>query len=121
LPTMRAKRSPYHSPWFGHANNFRWRVYTNYNIKIKTNYNIKSMKLFTVQLPSSSGHFIPVRSKYSRKAPCSERPLMDCFLKVWGRASQPYKTTGKIMVLYILTFTLFYGRRGDIVAVSSRN
>jgi hypothetical protein len=55
-------------------------------------------------------------------APCSQihwfhlrsyTPILSSSLNVRDKASHPYRTTGKIIVLYILLFTFFNRRRGD--------
>jgi hypothetical protein len=44
--------------------------------------------------------------------PCSQTPVSMCSsLNVRDQVSHPYKTTGKIMLLYVLTFTFVDSRR----------
>jgi hypothetical protein len=43
----------------------------------------------------------------------SNNPSLCPFLNVIDQVSQPYKTTGRIMILYILTFTFLDNRRED--------
>jgi hypothetical protein len=62
------------------------------------------MKLFIMQSSPSSRRFLPPRSKYSPQHPVLKHPLSP-FLTVRDQVSHPYKTTRKIMALYILTFT----------------
>jgi hypothetical protein len=68
------------------------------------------MKLLTVQLPPLSYYFIPhilLRTLFSNTLSlCSSRIVRD-------KVSNPYKTIGRIMVLYILTFTFPESRRED--------
>jgi hypothetical protein len=56
---------------------------------------------------------IPLRSKYSSQNPVLKHPQSVLFLSVRDQVSHPYKTTGRIMVLYILTFTFLDSRRDD--------
>jgi hypothetical protein len=58
-----------------------------------------------VQLPPFSRHLIPPRSKYYSQNPVLKHPQSSSSLSVRDQVSHPYKTTGRIMVLYILTFT----------------
>jgi hypothetical protein len=82
---------PYHSPWFDLPNDvWGW---------------VQIMKLPVVQLSLISRFFIPVRS-----APCSQTPLSLCSsINMTDRDSHPYKTSGRIMVLYI--FNLYVPRQ----------
>jgi hypothetical protein len=71
------------------------------------------MKLLTVQLPLSlvtSSHLRPnilLRTLFSNVLSlCSS-------LNVKGQVSGPYKTTDRIKVFYILTFTFLESRRED--------
>jgi hypothetical protein len=52
-----------------------------------------------VQLSPFSCHFIPLGSKYSPQHPVLKHPQS-------MRSFTPVKTTGRIMVLYILTFKI---------------
>jgi hypothetical protein len=70
------------------------------------------MKFLIVQLPPFSRHLIPLRSKYSSQNPVLKHPQTPS-LSVRDQVSHPYKTTGRIMVLYILTFTFLDSRRDD--------
>jgi hypothetical protein len=45
--------------------------------------------------------------------PCSQTPCLFPSLNVKDQVSHPYKTTGRIMVLYILTFLFLDSRRED--------
>jgi hypothetical protein len=60
------------------------------------------MKLFIMQFSPTSCHFIPLMSKYSqhpalRHTHCSS-------LNVRDQVSHTYRTTGKLIILYILIF-----------------
>jgi hypothetical protein len=67
------------------------------------------MKLLTVHQSSASHHF-SLRSKHS-----PQRPVLKHFksLNVRDLVSHPYRTTGKIIVSYILIFTFLDSRRED--------
>jgi hypothetical protein len=52
-------------------------------------------------------------SKYSSQNPVLKHSQSMLFLSVTDQVSHPYKTTGRIMVLYILTFTFLDRRRDD--------
>jgi hypothetical protein len=45
-------------------------------------------------------HLVPLRPKYSPQHPTLKHP-QPTFLKVRDQVSHPYKTTGKIIVLYM--------------------
>jgi hypothetical protein len=68
------------------------------------------MKLPTVQLFPFSCNFIPLGSKYSPQHPVLKDPQPVSSLNVRDDVSHTYKTTGRSMVLYILTF-MFLDRR----------
>jgi hypothetical protein len=78
---------PSHPPWFDHPNNIWWTV--------------QIMKLLIMQSSPASCHLLPLRSKYSPQRLFSNTHNL-FFHSVRDRVSHPYKTTGKIMVLYIL-------------------
>jgi hypothetical protein len=71
------------------------------------------MKFLIVQLPPIFRHLIPPRSKYSLRTLFSNTPSLCSSLSVRDQVSHPYKTTGRIMVLYILTFTFLESRRDE--------
>jgi hypothetical protein len=64
-----------------------------------------------VQLPPFSRYFNPLRSKYSPQHPVLTHP--ESMLNVRDQVSLPYKTYGRVMVLYILTFTFLDSKRED--------
>jgi hypothetical protein len=57
------------------------------------------MKLLIMQSSPASLHFLTLRSKYSPQPPVLRHPQSVFFPY---QVSHPYKTTGKIMVLYML-------------------
>jgi hypothetical protein len=71
------------------------------------------MKLPTVQLPPFSRYFSPLRSKYSPQHPVLNTYSLCSSLNVRDQVSQPFKTTGTIMVLYILTFMFLDSKQKD--------
>jgi hypothetical protein len=71
------------------------------------------MKPPTVQLSPFSRYFIPLRSKYSPQHPVSNTLSLCSSLNVRDQVSHPYTTTGRIMVLCILTFKFLDSRRED--------
>jgi hypothetical protein len=66
-----------------------------------------------MQLSPPSRHSIPLWSKYSTQHPVLKHPQLCSSLNVKDHVSHPYRTTYKILVLYILTFTFFDRRRED--------
>jgi hypothetical protein len=89
---------PSHSPLYDLSNDIWWWV--------------QIMKLPILQLSPFSRYFIPVRSKYSQH-PVLKNPSLCSSLNVRDQVSHPYKTTRRIMVLYILTFKFLDNRRED--------
>jgi hypothetical protein len=74
---------------------------------------VQIMKLHTVQLPPISRYFIPLRSKYSPQYPVLKHSQSMLFPQCETPRFTPIqKKTGRIMVLYILTFT-FLDIRGE--------
>jgi hypothetical protein len=71
------------------------------------------MKLLTVQLSPFYCYFIPLWSKYSPRTLFSNILIICSSLNVRDQVSHPYKTTGRVMVLYILTFTFLDTRQED--------
>jgi hypothetical protein len=89
---------PPHSPLFDLPNNI-WG-------------GVQNMKLLIVQLSAFSCYFIPLLVQIFFSEPSSQTPSPSS-LSVRDQVSHPYKTTGRIMVLYILTFTFLGSRRDD--------
>jgi hypothetical protein len=52
-----------------------------------------------------SSHLIPLRSKYPSEHPVLKHPQSCSSLNIRDQVLRPYRTTGKIIVLYILIFT----------------
>jgi hypothetical protein len=71
---------------------------------------IQITKLLVMQFSPPTHHFIPLRSKYPPQHPVPKHPQSMFSLNVRDRVSHPHRTTGKIIVLYILIFT-FIGSR----------
>jgi hypothetical protein len=71
------------------------------------------MALFIMQFSPASHHFIPLRCKYLPKHPVFKHPQSVFFLNVRDQFPHPHKTTGKIIVFYVLNFTLLDSRRED--------
>jgi hypothetical protein len=71
------------------------------------------MKLLIMLFSPPSSHSIALWSKYSPQHPVLEHPQF-MFLSVRDNVPHPYRTTGKIIVLYILTFIFFDSRREDL-------
>jgi hypothetical protein len=82
---------PSHPLCLGHSNYTWWWV--------------QVMKLLTMQFSPTSYHFITLRLKYSLQH-CSS-------LNVRDQVSHPYRTTGKIIVWYILICMFLDSRRED--------
>jgi hypothetical protein len=63
------------------------------------------MKLLIMQFPPMSCHFTSLRFKYFPQHSVKKR---DIFSLIKGRVQvvHPYRTTGKIIVLYILSYAL---------------
>jgi hypothetical protein len=90
---------PISSSLIDHSNYIWWRV------------KVKVMNLPTMQPSPTSCHFISLWSKYSPQHPVLKHSL--CFsYNVRDQVSHPYRTTGKIIVLYtyILIFMLLGSR-----------
>jgi hypothetical protein len=87
---------PLHPPRIDNSN-YTWR-------------RVQIMQLLVMQFSPPSHHFIPLQSKIllstlfsNTLGPCSS-------LNVRDHASHPYRTTAKIIVLYILIFKYFESR-----------
>jgi hypothetical protein len=70
------------------------------------------MKLLVMQFSPPSRHFTPLRFEYILLSTLFSNTLsLLLSLNVGDQFSHPYKTTGKIIILYILTFKFFESRR----------
>jgi len=65
------------------------------------------MNFLTVQFSPSSCYF-PLRSKYSQNS-VAKHPQAVLFLRVRDQDSHPFKTKGKVVILYILTLSFWMG------------
>jgi hypothetical protein len=63
---------------------------------------VQVMEFIIIQFSLSSSYFISLGSIYSPQHPISNTFSLCSCLNVREQVSQPYKTIGKIMVLYIL-------------------
>jgi hypothetical protein len=70
------------------------------------------MKLLVVQLSPPYRHSIPLWPKYPPQHPVLTLCLC-ASLTVRDNVSHPYRTTGKIIILYILNIKFFDSRRED--------
>jgi hypothetical protein len=70
------------------------------------------MKLLVILFSPISHHFNSLRTKYSPKHPALTFSLYFS-LNVRNKVSRAYKTIGKSMVLYILTFMFLDSRQED--------
>jgi hypothetical protein len=86
-----------HPPLFDHSN-YTWR-------------RVQVVKLLIMQYFQPSCHLIPLRSKYSPSNLFSNTLSLCSSLNVREQVSHPYKTTGKIIILYILIHTFSDSRR----------
>jgi hypothetical protein len=80
-----------HPPWLDHSN-YTWR-------------RVKLMKLLIMQFPPTSRPFISLWSKYYPHYLFSNALSLWSSLNVRDQVTHPYRTTGKIIVLYILINT----------------
>jgi hypothetical protein len=62
------------------------------------------VKLLIMKFSPHTCYLVPLRLKYSPEHPILKHPQPSSSLKVSDQVSHPYKTTGKIVVLYILIF-----------------
>jgi hypothetical protein len=58
------------------------------------------MKLFIMQFSPFSCHLISLWSEYPPQHPVLKKPRLCSSLNVRDQVSHPYRTTGKIVVLY---------------------
>jgi hypothetical protein len=72
-----------------------------------------------MQFSQTSCHLIPLRSKYSPQQPVLKQSK-SMFLPLMSKdqVSYPYRTTGKITLLYILGFSFLNIRRKDRMVAS---
>jgi hypothetical protein len=74
---------------------------------------VQVLKLLTVQSSSASCHFIPLRSKYLLSILFSNIFTLLPSLNVGHQVSHPHRTTGKIIVLYLLISTFLDKKTGS--------
>jgi hypothetical protein len=91
-------RAP-HSPWFDVPNNI-WG-------------GVQNMKLLIVKLPPFSCYLSYFGPNVLLRTLSSNTLSLCSFLNLRDQVSHPYKTAGRIMVLYILAFTFLDRRRDD--------
>jgi hypothetical protein len=91
---------PSHTPSLDHSN-YTWR-------------RVQVMKLLIMQFSPTSCHFSSLRAKYFTQHHVHSRTLSLCSsFNVREQVSHPYKTKGKIIVLYSLIFMFLDSRRED--------
>jgi hypothetical protein len=71
------------------------------------------MKPFPVQLPPLTSYLVPLRPKHLPQYPGLENPSLSFSLNLREKASHPYKTTGKIIILNILMLIFLESKRED--------
>jgi hypothetical protein len=71
------------------------------------------MKLLILQFSLFFCYFIPLRIKYSPQKPVLKYTPSMFLPYERDHVSHPYKTNGRIVSLYILTFTFLDSRRDD--------
>jgi hypothetical protein len=87
--TCYVPRLSYYS-WFDYTKNILWWV--------------QVMKFLLMQCSPLSCCLVPLRHKYPSQHPILEHPQSLFSLSVKDQVSHPYKTTGKIILLYTLIF-----------------
>jgi hypothetical protein len=83
-----------------HYDNYTWR-------------RVQITKLLVMQFSPFSRHLIPLRSKYPPQHLVLKHPQSCSSLTVRDQVSQLYRTTGKIIFLYILIVIFLDSRRED--------
>jgi hypothetical protein len=76
---------------------------------MNTNYVATYFAIFSTLLSL----FIPLWPKYSPMRLVLKHPHVCCYLNLRDQVSHPYRTTNKIIIVYILTFTFLDGSRED--------
>jgi hypothetical protein len=66
-----------------------------------------------MRFPPHPHLLIPFWPKYSPQHPALKHPSLCSSLNVRDQVSHPYRTTGKIIVSYILILKCLYSRRED--------
>jgi hypothetical protein len=66
-----------------------------------------------MQFSPTSRHFISLQYKYSPQRPVFKHSQSMFSLNVRDKVSHPYRTKGKITILYIVIFTFLDRRRED--------
>jgi len=92
LPHTRYMSRPSHSSRLYHPKNIGWAV--------------EIIQLLIMQLPLLPCYLVPPRPKYSQH-PILKHPQPSSSLNVSDKVSHPYNTTGRIIVLYILSLNFW--------------
>jgi hypothetical protein len=90
---------PSHPLWIDHCN-YTWR-------------RVQVMKLLIMQFSPTSQHFMCLRSNILRNTLFSNTPTLCSFLNARDNVSYWYRSTGKIIVLYILICAFLDSERED--------